>query len=680
MIAVESNQITPLTFADAEARLAESLPGYESRPQQQALARKIEEALQSGQHLLGQAGCGTGKSFGYLIPAIQWATQTGQRVAVATATKALQDQIANGDLPFLSEHLGIDFSFAVLKGRSNYLCMSRLNDPETSTRVEIAPFLRSIDAAIDEEGTSSIAGERDDFDFEVTDDDWRNLTVSSEECPGRKECPFGDSCFAEEAKRKAKEANLVVVNHALYFTDLMVQIVSDGAATMLGPHDVVVFDEFHEAEEYASNTFGTSFTEIGVKMLARQAVNFANRFFGGDEEIESAAKRIEVAVRALWEAFSSMMSPKGQPKPTSVRISPSHLVDAEGKFVEMVFALRDFAALIQSVDCEDAPPSLQNDARSSKKRLAARALNTSVRFTDVVAESFGDVVRWIEEETTRRGEKRIIIKALPINVSTILRPNLFDRQDNPVTVIGLSATLMVDGKFDYIASRLGCEDHLSIDVGTPFDFSSQARLFIPKNLPNPKDEPGAWSSRSINMTLRLVSASEGRALLLFSSRRQMELAYSAMVDEIDYTCMKQGDAPNRVLADRFASDNSSVLFATRSFFTGVDFQGDTCSLVVMDKLPFPVPTEPLTQARMEAVVSAGGNDFMDYTIPVMSLVLQQGFGRLIRHRNDRGAVAILDPRLATSGYGRVIINSLPPAPRLHSIEEVEAFYEELARA
>ena len=285
-------------------------------------------------------------------------------------------------------------------------------------------------------------------------------------------------------------------------------------------------------------------------------------------------------------------------------------------------------------------------------------------------------VRWTEDEVMRSGTKRRVMRVAPISVAPLLREGLFgDHVDS--TAVLVSATLSVGDSFDYISSRLGIDSAETLDVGTPFDYDTQSRLYVPRHLPDPGRERDAWSSMAVAEILDLIRASDGRALVLFTSYRSMQAAHSAIAGRLPYKVLMQGQMSNRDLAAAFAEDTHSVLFATRSFMTGVDFQGDTCSLVIVDKLPFPVPTEALTEARTEAIRARGGNDFAEYTIPVMTLVLKQAFGRLIRHRNDRGVVAILDPRLLTKGYGRQIIRSLPQAPLIGSIGEVQQFFESI---
>lgn len=648
----------PTNFVEAQAALSASLPGYTERPQQIRLATAVERALGEGQHFLGEAGCGTGKSLGYLIPAIV----SGKRVVVSTATKALQDQIAGKDLPFLAEHLGVPFTYALLKGRSNYACVAKMNDADAQAEAPVLVKMLGISQNRGDDPT--FLGERDDFDVE--DSEWRKATTSSEECPGKRDCPFASSCFAEKAKERAKAADVVVVNHALYLTDLRLRTETDGLASMLDAHDAVIFDEAHEIEEYAGTVFGSSFTEAGVRNLLGECRNFARRYLRDTEAeatIGAAIAGVETAMAALWMVL----------KPGTIR--EATLLEAADQFVDFTNALGDLNDAIKSRTLLEEVATVDLDkARDKKNRLQKKTRAQFDRFQVIVTGAFTDYVRWVEEETLRRGDKRRVIKVAPVSVAEILKRDLFENEEEDVTAILTSATLSVGGKFDYIASRLGVSDFSSDDVGTPFDYATQSALYVPKDLPDPGKEREAWASMAVFEMGELVKASQGRALLLFTSTKAMREAYETLSTRLPYTCLMQGQAPNKVLAERFAAETSSVLFATRSFMTGFDAQGETLSLVVIDKLPFPVPTEPLTEARCNLIKEQGGSDFSGYTIPVMTLVLKQAFGRLIRHRDDRGVVAILDPRLETKGYGRGILHSLPPAQRLSSLDAVKATF------
>lgn len=651
----------PVTFAEAEVVLAQALPGYESRPQQQAFAEAVENALATRRHLIAEAGCGTGKSLGYAIPAILH----GERVIISTATKALQEQLADKDMPFLAEHLGVPFSFTVLKGRANYFC--------TAKALEVMPDeVPAISRLLAEAAQDGFDGERSSFTVEVTDAEWRRVCSEGEDCRDY-DCKSRGDCFAELARQRAKDAQVVIVNHALFVTDLVVRQMTGGVVSMLDEYDVVVFDEAHELEEYAASNLGGSFGEGTVRSLLSEVRNFLRRDLQDQaEDVEEEGRKLQVAMSALWEVL--------QPG----RIREANLVQAQEQYEGFIQALYRYANVVSEIDIEGVSPAEVERVSKKKRRLVRRARSAAQKFADVVLAPFipspGDppaMVRWVEEEKRfvkgGRGRQEVqkFIRYSPIDVSEILRPLLFEAS----TAILVSATLLVEGKADYIAGRLGVDEYDVIDVGTPFDYATQSVLYVPEDLPSPEAKTRAqWEAMSVHRMGELVKASDGRALLLFTSTKQMRSAYDTLADRLPYTCLMQGQAANKVLAERFKEDTHSVLFATRSFFTGVDFQGETLSLLVIDKLPFPVPTEPLFEARTEAIEAQGGDAFRDYTIPFMALILKQGHGRLIRHRGDTGVVAILDPRLKSKGYGRIIVRSLPPSREVRKLEDVESFF------
>jgi ATP-dependent DNA helicase DinG len=651
------------TFADAEERLAATLDGYQSRPQQQALAAGVEAAIATGGTLIAEAGCGTGKSLAISIPAIL----SGRRAVISTATKALQDQVALKDLPFLAENLGVPFKHALLKGRSNYLCLAQMASEGDS--------VTNIEAIRSQAAEPGFSGEREDLDVEVSNRDWIDLTVSGEECPGAKSCPFGSECFAEKAKAKAQEANLVVVNHALLLTDLKVRLVTEGYGSMLGSFDTLLVDEAHELEDYAVNVFSERISEAGLINLTGEARNFARKFQTGDESATDAGDAVLGAMTEAWGILETG------------RLRPATIMENEDAWANLAIALNSFAEAVAAIDLGMVPAELIEKATGRKRVITSRAQRLAAVVVDLVTAGASDLVRWVEDEESRRGKVNRVIKSAPIDVSGILGPALFgqgehaDPDASQATVL-VSATLAVDGRFDYVAGRLGIEDFESLNVGTPFDFDTQCRLYIPRSIPEPaKHTREAWAALATQETYELVTASSGRALLLFTSRKQMDDAYEALAprltDALGVRCYKQGQEPNKALAAKFKAEVNSVLFATKSFFTGVDFPGECLSLVVIDKLPFPVPTEPMTEARQELIDSRGGNSFGEYIIPVMSLTLAQGFGRLIRTVTDTGVVAILDPRLLTKGYGSKIRRSLPPAPVVENLSEVESFFVEV---
>ena len=659
------------TFADVEVLLAEALPGYESRPQQQSLARSIEESLAGRSHLLAEAGTGTGKSLGYLIPAILHSVQDGGRTIVSTATKALQDQVANKDLPFLAEHLNADgflrrpFTHALLKGRSNYLCLAKANDPENAGEDFARAAAETFEKRADD---PEFMGERDDLPA-VEDRDWRKLTITSEDCPGKSACPFGEICLAEKAKAKARASDVVVVNHALFLTDLKIRMASEGAGSMLDEYDSVVFDEAHEIEEYAGSVFGEQISEHGIRDTMSKVRATARRTASEDhaEAVQAGVAEVARSMAALWEVL----------EPGRIRLGD---IEAHvDEFIDFVNALGAMVDLVNAPEMmERADGKTRDKSLGALRTLQAAVAGHSARIRQVVLGEFSEYVRWTEDEQMRNGEKRRVIKVAPISVAPILREHLFEA--GPTSVL-VSATLSVGGEFDYIRDRLGIHDARGLDVGTPFDYPSQSALYVPTHLVDPTPaNRAAWQSMAINEMLELVRASDGRALLLFTSNVAMRQAYDVISRRVPYRCLMQGQMPNKALAAEFAEDTHSVLFATRSFMTGVDFQGETCSLVVVDKLPFPVPTEALTEARCEAIRAHGGSDFNEYTIPVMTLVLKQAFGRLIRHRNDKGVVAILDPRLVSKGYGRKIRQALPNAPMLTQMSQVQQFFDSIKEA
>lgn len=664
------------TFADAEIRLAQTLPGYESRQPQQTLARAVEEIFANEEnfvedhpalavsprrtHAFLQAGCGTGKSLGYLIPAIL----SNRRVIISVTTKALQDQLANKDLPFLEEHLGLPFSWTVLKGRANYFCGSKANDADESEVPRLSEMIR----AAQEPG---FGGTRADFPFEVEDRAWAQVAAETDDCAAN-DCKDSGICQAEIARERAKQCRIVVVNHALFFTDLIVKNLSEESVGMLDEYDLVIFDEAHEAAEVAGNVIGGQFSEGTLRSLTGQVRSWAAKFSEqGEAHFSGSIAEVLAASTAL---FTALPIRAGK---TSQRLREE---DING-LVDQLGALHDAVkALAKDLSSAKISPNVDGGlARKRRDKVRRMGNSTYTRLVEIITADYASIVRWVEVERKNvRGtwETRKVIKVAPVEVGPYLNEVLFTKTPTVMT----SATMAVKGSFEFIAERLGVAEgtYSGLDVGSPFDFATQTRLYVPVTLPAPVGQDVAvWEQQANQEILDLVKLTRGRALVLFTSVKHMRAAHAAVARLLPYTVKMQGQESVKDLAAWFANDTHGVLFGTKSFFTGFDIQGESLVNVIVAKMPFPVPDEPLTEARCDAIEAKGGSAFSDYSIPVMSLVLQQAVGRLIRHTGDKGIVSILDPRMLTKGYGKAIVRDLPPMPIVKTIDEVAAFVAEI---
>lgn len=611
--------------------IAERLPGGEHRAGQVEMGEAVARAIVERRHLLVQAGTGTGKSFAYLVPVIL----SGRCTVVATATKTLQDQLADKDLPFLADTLDHEFTWAVLKGRSNYICLQRvseLDDPEERLALDMGA--KSVAEEVDELvrwSRRTESGDRAELALEPSHRAWSAVSVGPRECPGQNKCPRGEVCFTEKARRRAAEADIVIVNTHLYGLHLA----TDGA--VLPEHEVVVVDEAHQLEDTVSATSGVELTPGRFTALSRTLGTVL-----ADPELVAG---IDECSRLWRDALTDdigqrIRSALGGEALRALDLARSRLDTALG-------ALRRIP--------DDVPVDTQ-----ARKERGMQATTSLIDDLDAVRQVGDGQVAWIEGTPDAP-----VLRLAPIDVAAFLDDSMWSRQ----TVVLTSATLPAA-----LAEQTGAPDdsYDRLDVGSPFDYDEQALLYCATSLPVPSD--AQWEPAMHDELAALIEAAGGRTLALFTSYRALHAAVEAMRDQLDVEVLAQDDLPKARLVEQFTAEASTCLFATMGFWQGVDVPGATLSLVTIDKLPFPRPDDPLLQARRE---QARADGFRLVDLPRATTLLAQGAGRLIRSRADRGVVAVFDPRLATKNYRWDFIRALPPMRRTKDRVEVESFLRAL---
>jgi ATP-dependent DNA helicase DinG len=614
-------------------RLAATLPGFEARAGQAALADAVAEALEAEENLLAEAGTGTGKSLAYLLPALA----SGKRVVVATATKALQEQLLNKDVPAAARALSREFDVAVLKGRQNYLCRRSVDGVGQLGGL----FRTDEDAAayerLSEWIESTETGDRAELAFEPTATLWAELAVGADRCAGRR-CPNVNTCFAEAARERAGSAELVTANHALYFADLAVRARTDGLG-ILPDHDAVVFDEAHRLEEAAASWFGGRISLARLRQLARDVERYCR-----EQSATPPARALAELDRAGADLIAAFDPRVGRRR---LRADDRDALDAHGRGLAR--------ALTRLVDAL-AGKGEDGDALARRGLAAIADLEACVTLGDP------DRVAWAEPGT---------LAWAPVDVSDSLREALWT--EGPTAVL-VSATL----EAQFLRARLGLDEARELSLPSPFDYREQALVYVPSRFPEPRST--GYYGRLAEEVVALCNLSRGRALVLTSSYRALDELVERARARLSFPVLVQGDAPRERLLEQFRDNVDSVLFATATFWQGVDVQGESLSLLVVDKLPFAAPGDPLVEARCERIARGGGDWFADYALPSAILQLRQGFGRLIRGHADEGVVAILDSRLHTRSYGRRFLDALPPAPLVVDRAAVAEFFGTGARA
>ena len=640
--AMTQASLTTEDILGPDGLLSRRIDGFEVRPSQLEMAFLIEKSLHEQSSVIVEAGTGTGKTFGYLVPVLL----SSKKTVVSTGTKNLQEQIYKKDIPLLRKATGLNIDAVIMKGRKNYLCLHKYQQhfqQQSLLNTALAEVQQKLDVWIE----TTPFGDRGELGWLADGDPlWDSLSASSDQCIGL-DCMFLGDCFLAKLRSRAAGARLIIVNHHLFFADMKVK--KGGFGEIIPRFQVAVFDEAHTIEEIATTHFGESIS-------TRQVAEFTNemekeiRTLGSEEKAEAKKPLDDIrGATEVLKAFFNASKDKGRVDSealTQIRNGPAR---------EIRRSLANLSSL----------PFLKRTNNSQWAPVLERAGDLDHRMEQVVSKKDATWLSWYE-----RRKRSLVLHASPLDVSDSMNRFLYEKVHS---VLLTSATLSTNNRFDYIRSRLGLpEDTLEGLHASHFDFEIQTRLYLPKNLPAPNESH--FPVEAAGEIMRILTETKGRALVLFTSYFNLNRVYEVIGNQLPYAVFKQGDAPRSTLLEKFKRDIHSVLLATGSFWQGVDVPGEALSCLIIDKLPFASPGDPLVAARIEAIREGGGNPFMEYQVPAAVISLKQGLGRLIRKASDRGIMAILDKRILTSRYGGIFLKSLPPIPVIHDTGEIERFF------
>lgn len=639
--------------------IARAHPDYEYRPGQVQMAEAVLRAFAEKRHLIVEAGTGTGKTLAYLVPAVAAAISNGSRIIISTGTKNLQEQLMEKDVPFLQSVLPKKFTAAYMKGRGNYACLQRIKRAADSPVLEGLDELDYFDEVRQWTRDSPTGDRAELIGLPEHLPFWRHIDARSEICMGQK-CPDFDPCFITRMRQRALDADIVIVNHHLFFADLALRNGEYGQ--VLPDYSAVIFDEAHLIEDVAAEYFGAQVSNYQVEDLLRDLQNLAITSADANRELTKIGARVARFSDAFWMGTRAGRGEEGRfpilpgtfaRKKTNGEIEATPLGDA---YLGLDGALDRMETTLDAL--REQSPEIENLTRR------VRQLRFDLQF--IVAGDEKSFVYWLE----RRG-RGAFLRASPIDVSGLLQDKLFDRVE---TVVLTSATLASAGRFDFVRERLGLPEADTLVAPSGYDYENQAVLYLPRGMPDPRAPQ--WADAAAAEVIKILNATEGRAFVLSTSFAGMNSLYERVAGKVDYPCFVQGSASKAGLLEKFRQTPNAVLFATSSFWQGVDVRGEQLSCVIIDKLPFAVPSDPVVAARQRFIDDQGGSSFYEYSVPQAIISLKQGLGRLIRSATDRGVLAVLDPRLTTKAYGRTFLESLPPCRITSNVEDVARVFDE----
>lgn len=633
---------------------------YEYRPGQVAMAEAVLRAFEKKRHLIVEAGTGTGKTLAYLVPAIAAAAGGNGRIIISTGTKNLQEQLMDKDIPFLQNIFPGRFKAAYMKGRSNYACLNKVKQSENTPMLESLSDMDYFQAVSQWTRISQTGDRAELVNLPEYLSFWRRIDARSETCMGQR-CPDFDPCFVTRMRQRANEADIIIVNHHLFFADLALRGHQYGQ--VLPDYSAVIFDEAHLLEDVVAEYFGAQVSSYQLEDLLRDV----NLLPVTDVKLNRDLTRIGARLGRFSEQFW-LMAALGRPHDGRYSLPPHTFaqnirgtIQATSWGEAYLLLEGALASLETALDMvADPPPEIENALRRT------RQLRFDLQF--IVSGDDRSFVYWLE----RRG-RGAFLRASPIDVSGLLSDKLFETTE---TVILTSATLTSSGSFNYIRSRLGLPPDKTDELvaATGFNYEEQALLYLPRQMPDPRD--AGWADAAAAEIIQLLEATEGRAFVLSTSFAGLNALYERVAPRVDFPCLLQGATSKAGLLERFRTTPNAVLFGTASFWQGVDVRGEALSCVIIEKLPFAVPTDPIVAARLRHLDDQrNGSSFYAYSVPQAIIALKQGLGRLIRSTTDKGVLAILDPRLRSKGYGRTFLNSLPPCRVTDNIADVAAMME-----